>query len=273
MARIPFSSFSRRPSDRRFPSPADGEAIKDGPSQRQLRYIGWNPEKPEGVCSGKGRTGKETIVTEIPGNQGTPENPIGGSAPQQYQPVASGFQPVSAQPPAPPAKSGGGAMKIILIILGIFAFLILLVVCGLAYACHRVKQAFHTDSKTGETSMSIPGMSMSADSGMKFTSSELGVDLYPGADAAKSGNMRMNIAGNSVVTATFTTPDNKDQVIQFYKEKLGSDSTSMEFGDSAILTAKKSEHETISVTVTEGANQAAGKTQFVIQHTTVTKTN
>jgi len=164
-------------------------------------------------------------------------------------------------------------MKIILIILGIFAFLILLVVCGLAYACHKVKQSFHTDSKTGETTVSIPGMSMSADSGMKFTSSELGVDIYPGADTSKSGNMRMNIAGNSVVTATFTTPDNKDQVIQFYKEKLGSDSTSMEFGDSAILTAKKSEHESITVTVTEGANQAAGKTQFVIQHTTVTKTN
>ena len=65
-------------------------------------------------------------MAEIPGNQGTPENPVGGSAPQQYQPVASGFQPVSAQPPAPPAKSGGNAMKIILIILGIFAFLILL---------------------------------------------------------------------------------------------------------------------------------------------------
>jgi hypothetical protein len=212
-------------------------------------------------------------VAEIPGNQGTPENPVGGSAPQQYQPVASGFQPVSAQPPAPPAKSGGGAMKIILIILGIFAFLILLVVCGLAYACHRVKQAIQVDSKTGATSMSIPGMSMSADSGMKFTSSELGIDIYPGAEPAKSGNMRMNIAGSSVVSASFLTSDPKEKVVDFYKDKLGSNSSSMDFGESAILTMKKSDTDSVSVTITQQANQNNGQTQIHIQHTTVAKTN
>jgi hypothetical protein len=82
----------------------------------------------------------------------------------------------------------------------------------------------------------------------------------------------MNIAGSSVNQATFTTSDSKDQVIQFYKDKLGSDATSMEFGDSAIL-SKKAEQDQVTVTVTQGAGQAAGKTQFVIQHTTVKKTN
>jgi hypothetical protein len=211
-------------------------------------------------------------VAEIPGNPGTPENPTGGSAPQQYQPVASGFQPVSAQPAPPPQKSGGGAMKIILIILGVFAFLILLVVCMLAYACHKVKQSFHTDSKTGETSMSIPGV-MTADSGMKFTSSELGIDIYPGAEPAKSGNMRMNIAGSSVVSASFVTSDPKEKVVDFYKDKLGSNSSTMDFGESAILTMKKSDQDSVSVTISQQANQNEGKTQIHIQHTTVAKAN
>jgi len=164
-------------------------------------------------------------------------------------------------------------MKIILIILGIFAFLILLVVCGLAYACHRVKQAIQVDSKTGATSMSIPGMSMSADSGMKFTSSELGIDIYPGAEPAKSGNMRMNIAGSSVVSASFLTSDPKEKVVDFYKDKLGSNSSSMDFGESAILTMKKSDTDSVSVTITQQANQNNGQTQIHIQHTTVAKTN
>jgi len=141
----------------------------------------------------------------------------------------------------------------------------------LAYACHKVKQSFHTDSKTGETTMSIPGMSVNSEPGSSFTASDLGVDIYPGADPKKSGNLRMNIAGNSVVTASFLTSDSSDKVIAYYKDKLGSDATSMEFGGTAILSAKKSDHEQVQVTVVQQANQNDGKTQITIQHTTTTQ--
>jgi hypothetical protein len=255
----------RQPSDQRVMNWADLAADKRRDRAEAVEVYWLESGKPDGVCSGKGRTGKEMIVAEIP------ENPTGASVPPPFQPVSSGFQPVSAAPP--PKSGGGGAMKIILIILGIFAFLILLVVCGLAYACHRVKQAIQVDSKTGATSMSIPGMSMSADSGMKFTSSELGIDIYPGAEPSKSGNMRMNIAGSSVVSASFLTSDAKEKVVEFYKDKLGSNSSSMDFGESAILTMKKSDQDSVSVTITQQANQNNGQTQIHIQHTTVAKTN
>jgi hypothetical protein len=221
------------------------------------------------------RTDKEITVAELPqnpGSQGLPEQ-TGPSAPP-FQPVAPQYQqvipPVAGipQPPAPPAKSGGGAMKIILIILGFIAFLVLLVVCLLAYACHKVRQSFHVDNKTGETSVSVPGMSMNADAGMKFTSSDLGTDIYPGAQPGKSGNMRMNIAGNSVVTATFLTSDAKEKVVDFYKDKLGSEASTMDFGANAILSLKKNEHETVQVTISQEANQFDGKTQIHISHTT-----
>jgi hypothetical protein len=212
-----------------------------------------------------------------PGSEGSPNQPYSAPAPPPFQPVASSYQPVTTPsqatgvPPAP-AKSGGStALKIILIILGIFAFLVLLVVCLLAYACHKVKQSFHTDSKTGETTISVPGTSISANSSMKFTSDELGTVVYPGAEPAKSGNLRMNMAGNSVVSASFLTSDSKDQVLAFYKDKLGSEATSMDFGSNSILSLKKGEHEVLQVTISQDANQSGGKTQIHISHTTSTK--
>lgn len=216
-------------------------------------------------------------LPENPGSEGSPNPQSGALAPPPFQPVSTQYQPVGApaaappQPAAPPATSGGSsAVKIILIILGIIALFVLLVVAALMYGCYRVRKAIHVNSSTGETSLSVPGMSMNADSGMKFTSSELGTDIYPGAEPKKSGNMRMNIAGSSVVTASFLTSDSTDKVVAFYKDKLGSNATSMEFGGTAILTSKKSDQEQVTVTISQQANQSDGKTQIQIQHTSTT---
>ncbi|MDR3774296.1 MAG: hypothetical protein P4L26_13155 [Terracidiphilus sp.] len=216
-------------------------------------------------------------MAELPenrGNEGSPNVQSGAPAPPPFQPVSTQYQPVGApaaappQPAAPPAKSGGSsAVKIILIVLGIFAFFVLLLVAALMYGCYKVRKAIQVNSSTGETSLSVPGMSMNADSGMKFTASELGTDIYPGAEPKKSGNMRMNIAGNSVVSATFLTSDPKGKVVDFYKDKLGSGVTSMDFGSSAMLTLKKSDHDQVTVTIVQEANQSDGKTQIHIQHT------
>jgi len=204
-----------------------------------------------------------------PGSQGPP-------APPPFQPVASQYQPVApvpvygAPPPAPmPGKSGGSsALKIVLIIVGIFVFLGVLVVGVIGYGIYRVKKAIHVNNENGVASLSVPGMSMNADPAMKFTSTELGTDIYPGAEPKKSGNLRMSIAGSSVVTAAFLTSDSPDKVVAFYKDKLGSDATSMDFGGTAILTAKKTDHEQVTVTIVQHTNQEDGKTQIQIQHTT-----
>jgi len=204
-----------------------------------------------------------------PGSQGPP-------APPPFQPVASQYQPVApvpvygAPPPAstPPKSGGSSAIKIILIIVGVFVFLGVMVVAVIGYGVYRVRKAIHVDSSTGAATLSVPGMSMNADPGMKFTSSELGTDIYPGAEPKKSGNMRMSIAGSSVVTAAFLTSDSTDKVVAFYKDKLGSDATSMDFGGTAILTAKRTDREQVTVTIVQHANQEDGKTQIQIQHTT-----
>jgi hypothetical protein len=213
---------------------------------------------------------------ENPGSQGTPTPQPG--APPPFQPVASQYQPVAQpygsapQPMAAPPKSGGSsALKIILIILGVFVFLIVMVVAVIGYGVYKVRKAMHVNSANGAVSLNTPGFAMNADPGMKFTADELGTDIYPGSEPSKSGNMRMNIAGSSVVSATFLTSDPKDKVVDFYKGKLGEGATSMDFGGSAMLMLKKSDQEQITVTIAQQSGQSDGKTQIHIQHTTVTK--
>jgi hypothetical protein len=216
-------------------------------------------------------------LPENPGTEGSPQPPSGAPAPPPFQPVASSYQPVTTPsqatgvPPAPAKSGGSSALKIILIILAIFAFFVLLVVAGLMYGCYKVRKAFHTDSRTGETTITTPGGSISANSNMKFTPDELGTEVYPGAEPAKAGNLRMNMAGNSVVSASFQTSDSKDQVVAFYKDKLGSEATSMDFGANSILSLKKSENDIVQVTVSQEANEHDGKTQIHISHTKSSK--
>jgi hypothetical protein len=231
--------------------------------------------EPENMRSEEGRIGKETIVADSPQNPGSQGPP----APPPYQPVQSQYQPAAYQPgaappgygapvPAPVQKSGGSsAVKIILIIVGIFVFLGVMVVAVIGYGVYRVRKAIHVDGSTGAATLSVPGMSMNADPGMKFTASELGTEIYPGAEPKKSGSMRMSIAGSSVVSAAFLTSDPEDKVVAFYKDKLGSNATSMEFGGTSILTSKMSDHEQVSVTIVQQSSQQGGRTQIQIQHT------
>jgi hypothetical protein len=221
-------------------------------------------------------------LPENPGSEGFPAQQPGAPTPPPFQPIAAQYQPVappyaaSPQPQpvaAPPATSGGtSALKIILIIVGVLVFLVVMVVAVIGYGVYRVHKAMHVNPTTGAMTVNTPGFAMNADTGMKFTAEELGTDIYPGAEPSKSGNLRMNIAGSSVVSATFLTTDAKDKVVDFYKSKLSSDSTSMDFGGSAMLTEKKSDHDQITVTIVQQPNQNDGKTQIHIQHTTVSKT-
>jgi hypothetical protein len=228
------------------------------------------------VRPANGCTNKETIVAELPEN---PENQ-GAPAPPPFQPVAAQYQPVAApyavapQPvatPAQPTSGGSSALKIVLIIVGVLVFLVVMVVAVVGYGVYRVHKAMHVNPTTGAMTVNTPGFAMNSDAGMKFTADELGTEIYPGAEPSKSGNLRMNIAGSSIVSATFLTSDSKDKVVDFYKSKLGSNATSMDFGGNAILSEKKSDQDQITVTIAQPSNQSDGKTQIHIQHTLVTK--
>jgi hypothetical protein len=126
------------------------------------------------------------------------------------------------------------------------------------------------NAPNGQYTVSTPGGTITANSNQTYTAADLGTDVYPGAET-HNGGMKMSMPTGSSVTAIFTTSDSKDQVVGFYKGKFGSDATVLDFGSSAILTVKKSDQESVTVTVTANSSQNGGKTQIAISHTIVTK--
>jgi len=127
-------------------------------------------------------------------------------------------------------------------------------------------------SSSGQLTIPTPGGTITANSSQTFTSADLGTDIYPGATQGKGG-LRMSLPTGSMVTAIYVTSDSKDQVVAFYKSKLGDGATVMDSADGAIVTLNRGQQESVMVTVTANSSQYSGKTQIAIVHTTSTKSN
>ncbi len=113
-------------------------------------------------------------MTDIPGNQPPPQF----GPPQPYPPPP--YPPVIY----PPAKKGPSALKIVLIVIGVFVGLALIGIGFLSYEFYRLAKSSHM------TTSSQP-----------VAASDLGVAIYPGAE--QKINVRMAIIGKSVLAATF----------------------------------------------------------------------
>jgi hypothetical protein len=204
-----------------------------------------------------------------------PQPPPAGTPPLPgYTQVNAGVPPGAYTPPAPvpypqaaPATGGSSAVKVILIVLAIVVGLGILGAGAVGFMVWRVAHAIHTSAKNGEFSINTPGGTLSAGAASHFTAAELGTDIYPGAEATKGG-MRMNLPSGSITSGVFVTSDSKEQVVSFYKQKLGSDASVFDAADSAMITLKKGEHETVMVTVSNRAGENDGKTKISIVHTT-----
>jgi hypothetical protein len=160
-------------------------------------------------------------------------------------------------------------VKIVLIVVGVIVLLGILAVAAVGFFAWRVSRAFHVSGSGDHASVSIPGV-MSANTTEKFSASDLGTDVYPGAQSGKGG-MRMTLPNGSMVTAVFTTSDSKDQVVSYYKSKFGDQAATYDTADGALLQLKKSDKEVVMVTVTAKPDQINGKTQITIVHTTSNK--
>jgi hypothetical protein len=196
------------------------------------------------------------------------------AAPAQPAATAAPAQPVAVPPPAQsaaaPAKSGNTALKIVLIVVGVFLALVLLVVGTFGYFAWRIAHAVHVASSGHQITLPTGNGTITTGNSETFTAADLGVDPYPGAQSAKGG-MRMTTPSGNMITAVYVTSDSKDQVVSFYKSKLGSDVSVLDISDTAMLTLKKSEQESVMITVKENSSEYSGKTQIAIVHTTATK--
>lgn len=186
----------------------------------------------------------------------------GGYRPPPPPPPGAGFAPTGAAP-----RSGGGsALKIILIVIAVLVGIGMLGAGAVGFMVWRVAHAIHVANRDGTLAFHTPDGSVTAGAATNFTSDELGTDIYPGAKSARGG-MRMNLPTGSVISAAFVTSDSKDQVLAFYKDKLGSEASVFDSGNSAMISVKKGSQENIMVTISSRASENDGKTKISIVHT------
>lgn len=198
--------------------------------------------------------------------------PVSSGAPGGgYTPIAPVANPVGIpfQMAPPPAKSGG-ALKIILIVVAIVVGLGILGVGAIGFTAWRIAHAFHVSGSGRDASISVPGGTITTNSSEIYTASDLGTDIYPGARPGR-GSMRMSLPTGSVITAIYETSDSKEQVVNYYKGRLGSESSVFDSGDGAVLSVQKGKQESIMVTISANPQRDEGKTKIAIMHTKTNK--
>jgi hypothetical protein len=177
---------------------------------------------------------------------------------------------MESQPGAAPASSGSSAVKIILIIVAVIVGLGILGLGAISYVGYRVARAVHVSGPNGQVSINTPGGTITANPSQTYTASELGTDIYPGAQGTEGG-MKMSLPTGSMVMGSFLTSDSKQQVIDFYKAKFGGSAMVIDTADGAMLTQAVSKQESVMVTVTANSSRDKGQTRIVITHTINTK--
>jgi hypothetical protein len=217
-----------------------------------MRYIDSVPKRPPNEFTSTTLNEKDVTMADPTSSQ---------------VPPPGSFQPVPPPVGAPPPKSGSSALKIILIILAVFVGLGIIGAGIVAYGVYRVAHSIHKDAE-GNISVTTPKGTITANSSDTFTESDLGIAIYPGATQGKGG-LRMTIAGKSMVTANFLTPDSPDKVIAFYKGKAGPNAQTMTTGAGGMITMQNGS-SSVTVTVSQSASENNGETQITIMNTSGT---
>jgi len=176
---------------------------------------------------------------------------------------------IVAQPIAPPAKSGGGALKIILIVVGIIFVLGILGLGAIAFIGYRIAKNTHVDPN-GRVTMNTPMGTITTTPVENISAAELGVEIYPGAESTH-GSMRMEMPNGSGVTGAFLTTDSPNQVLAFYKDKFGSAATVKSLFGITTVRLMVNRQEFVEVRISSNSNLNNGKTRIVITHTMLTK--
>jgi len=184
--------------------------------------------------------------------------------------VPPAYPPV--QPPAAQPQSGASALKIVLTIVAVFVGLGILAAGAFGFFVWRVAHSIHVAGNGSQVTLNTPQGKISANEAEDLSAADLGTDIYPGAEPGKGG-MRMTLPSGSMVSAVYVTSDSKDQVVAFYKNRFGANGSSFDSVSGSVLTLKKSEQESVVVTVTGNSPEYNGKTQIHIMHTTATKSS
>jgi len=163
---------------------------------------------------------------------------------------------------AVPGKSDSGTLKIILITVAVIVGLGILGLGAIGFIGYRIAKNTHVDSN-GRMTMNTPAGSITATPDNNIKASDLGVDIYPGAEPAHQG-MRMDTPNASGVQLEFLTSDSPAQVLAFYKSKLGSTAVVVSLFGHSTARLQISKLEYVQVKIAANSKRDNGKTRISI---------
>jgi hypothetical protein len=187
-----------------------------------------------------------------------PPAPVAGSDPSQA-PAPAAQDAVAKKAPkprfrilSPPAMIGILALAFILFILVrvFYAFL-----------------GFNFSNSPG--SKTAPQASSDSSSGAA-SAGDLGVDIYPGAQAVSAPG-RSESSGGSVVSQSFTSPDKMDLVINFYKARMVGYTSIYASGNGVVVSINPGPQDFVQVAI--APDPGGGKTRISITRTTARSSN
>lgn len=271
------------------PVSAAAAAPQPGSSAPQPGPAGWTPVATPATPTST-QAGWTPVATPTPPTSGQPAwTPAATPAtPTNGQP---GWNTVGASTSAPPPyapavqQRSGGAVKVILIIVGAFVGLGILCVALVMFGLWRVSRHVHVGNngdvsistpqgtlstsgdENGTVKISTPQGTLTAGGAAKVSASDLGIDIYPGA-TRHEGGMQISTGKGSTVSAVFSTDDPMDKVVSFYKDKMGQGISAFENEQGAILTMNSDDNKSsVVVTISADTDATDGHTKIAIMHT------
>jgi hypothetical protein len=172
-------------------------------------------------------------------------------------PAAASSAPPAVSSPAP--ASGGGALKAILIVVGVIVLFIILGVTSIAFFAWRVAHHTRVRHDGDNVKVETPFGTVETTKDPQDAARNLGVDLYPGAEVLKEGSVSMTFGTVHTAALNFETSDSVEKVCSFYKPKFPNATVVTSEADQCTIVSN--DHKNM---ITINAKIQSGKTRIVI---------
>lgn len=172
-------------------------------------------------------------------------------------PAAATSAPPAVSSPAP--ASGGGALKAILIVVGVIVLFIILGVTSIAFFAWRVAHHARVRHDGDNVKVETPFGTVETTKDPQDAARNLGVDLYPGAEVLKEGSVSMTFGTVHTAALNFETSDSVDKVCSFYKPKFPNATVVTSEADQCTIVSN--DHKNM---ITINAKIQSGKTRIAI---------
>jgi hypothetical protein len=171
----------------------------------------------------------------------------GGSVQGSAVSPAAGAAPAMA----PAAKPSSGARVILIVVLVVVGFFVL-AIAGIGIVGWQIARHSRVQKNGEQVKVETPFGTVESSKDVDATIKNLGIDVYPGAEAREGGASTATFGGIHTVSAQFETDDPPDKVAEFYKSRLPNAQFSSQGEHYSIVATENKTVTTISIFPQDG---------------------